>query len=73
MPTGKPAFVIPTGKLMPGMPPTLPGLVLRMKVAKVGIALPLSMNVSSSPIFAAGAGVVGKMMAAMPCSRKWRR
>ena len=56
MPIGKPVFVIPTGKLMPGMPPTLPGLVLRMKVGKVGNAAPLSMKVSSSPIFAAGAG-----------------
>ena len=72
MPTGNPAAVIPTGKLIPGMPPTLPGPVLRMKVGNVGAALPLSRNVSSSPIFAAGAGVVGKTMAAMPCSRKWR-
>ena len=70
MPTGKPALVIPAGKLMPGMPPTLPGLVLRMKVGKVGTASPLSTKVSSSPIFTAGAGVVGKMMAATPYSRK---
>ena len=38
MPTGRPDLVIPAGKLMPGMPPTLPGLVLRMKVGKVGTA-----------------------------------
>jgi hypothetical protein len=34
MPTGRPALL--AGKLMPGIPPTLPGLVLRMKVGKVG-------------------------------------
>ena len=70
MPTGKPDLVIPTGKLMPGMPPTLPGPVLRMNVGNVGTATPLSMKVSSSPIFNAGAGVVGKMMAETPYSRK---
>jgi hypothetical protein len=43
--TGRPAAVIPAGRLMPGMPATLPGSVLRMKVANVGAALPLNMKV----------------------------
>src|ERR1700738_3768228 len=64
MPTGRPDLVSPTGKLTPGMPPTLPGPVLRMNVGNVGAATPLSMKVSSSPILTAGARVVGKMMAA---------
>ena len=50
MPTGRPAAVIPAGRLIPGMPATLPGPLLRTKVMKVGAGLPLSGNVSSSPI-----------------------
>jgi len=41
-----------------------------MKVSKVGTGTPLSATVSSSPIFAAGSGVVGNTLAATPHSRK---
>ena len=43
---------MPAGRLMPGIPATLPGPVLRMKVWNVGTAAPFSITVSSSPIFA---------------------
>ena len=52
-PSGRPPAVIAAGRLMPGMPATLPGLVLRMKVGKVGTRSPFSTTVSSSPIGAA--------------------
>jgi hypothetical protein len=50
-------LVIATGSLMPGMAPTLPSPVLRMKIGKFGTATPLSMKVSSSPVIAAGGNV----------------
>ena len=70
IPTGSPVLVRPAGSDSPGRPAALPGVRLRMKVPKVGTVAPLSITVSSSPIFAAGSGVVGKIMAATSRSRK---
>ena len=52
------------------MPATLAGLLLRMKVKKVGTAWPLSITVSSWPIGAAGSGVVGNTIA--DTSWRWK-
>jgi hypothetical protein len=45
------------------MPATLAGQQLRMKIGKTGTGVPLRSTVSSSPIRAAGSGVVGNSTA----------
>ena len=61
MPIGKPVFVIPTGKEIPGMPPTLPGLVLRMKVGTPPIQVPvvivIATPIANTPTPSAGYGL----------------
>ena len=63
IPIGRPSAERPAGRVTPGIPATLDGPVLRMKVRKVGTRAPFSSTVSSSPIGAAGSGVVGKIAA----------
>ena len=64
MPMGRPSALRPAGRVTPGMPARLDGPVLRMKVGKVGTRSPFSSTVSSSPMGAAGSGVVGNIAAA---------
>ena len=66
-PIGRPPGVRPMGTLSPGIPALLPGSVFWMNVGNVGTRSPFSPVVSSSPIGAAGSGVVGNTSAAMLC------
>src|SRR5262249_46576447 len=68
-PTGSPALVIPAGRLRPGMPAALPGARLRIKVDSVDTGTPLSMTVSSSPIFGNIALHQHDTLVPQPCQR----